>query len=145
MFPICWDEVTMLMTITLLLNDICHRRNLAALCNQTMSVCPTVAEGYVVQEDIYAWKSLGMGKYLTALAVSGLVYLILLFLIETDVLWELKARFSGLYWKQKLVSESKCKSRGWLRSLIPAVCSDLDSQSQRAWRWCNPASGQRGY
>ena len=100
----------MLMTIMLLLNDICHRRNLAALCNQTVSVCPTVAEGYVVQEDIYAWKSLGMGKYLTALTISGLVYLILLFLIETDVLWELKARFSGLYWKQKLVSESKCKS-----------------------------------
>ncbi|XP_070316352.1 ATP-binding cassette sub-family A member 17-like isoform X2 [Odocoileus virginianus] len=65
--------------------------------------CSKVSEGYVVQEDIYAWQSLGMGKYLTALAASGLVYLILLFLIETSVLWELKARFSGLYWKQKSV------------------------------------------
>ncbi|XP_070635571.1 ATP-binding cassette sub-family A member 17-like isoform X1 [Bos indicus] len=65
--------------------------------------CSKVSEGYVVQEDIYAWESLGMGKYLIALAISGLVYLILLFLIETNVLWELKARFSGLYWKQKLV------------------------------------------
>uniref|UniRef100_A0AAA9RZ86 ABC transporter domain-containing protein n=1 Tax=Bos taurus TaxID=9913 RepID=A0AAA9RZ86_BOVIN len=98
------------MTIMLLLNDICYRRNLAALCNLIVSICPIVAEGYVVQEDIYAWESLGMGKYLIALAISGLVYLILLFLIETNVLWELKARFSGLYWKQKLVSGSKCKS-----------------------------------
>lgn len=110
MFPICWGEMTTVMTIMLLLNDICYRRNLAALCNLIVSICPIVAEGYVVQEDIYAWESLGMGKYLIALAISGLVYLILLFLIETNVLWELKARFSGLYWKQKLVSGSKCKS-----------------------------------
>ncbi|KAB0339548.1 hypothetical protein FD754_023838, partial [Muntiacus muntjak] len=72
--------------------------------------CSKVSEGYVVQEDIYAWKSLGMGKYLTALAISGLVYLILLFLIETNVLWELKVRFSGLYWKQKLVVLQNAKS-----------------------------------
>ena len=98
------------MTIMLLLNDLCYHGNLAALCNLIVSICPIVAEGYVVQEDIYAWESLGLGKYLIALAISGLVYLILLFLIETNVLWELKARFSGLYWKQKLVSGSKCKS-----------------------------------
>ena len=110
MFPICWGEVTAVMTIMLLLNDICYRRNLAALCNLIMSICPVVAEGYVVQEDIYAWESLGTGKYLTVLAILGLVYLILLFLTETNVLWELKSRFSGLSWKQKMVSGSKCKS-----------------------------------
>ncbi|XP_057604984.1 ATP-binding cassette sub-family A member 17-like [Hippopotamus amphibius kiboko] len=68
--------------------------------NQTE--CNQVSEGYVVQENIYAWESLGTGKYLTALAISGSVYLILLFLIETNVLWELKAKFSGFYRKQKL-------------------------------------------
>uniref|UniRef100_A0A8C6DUL3 ABC transporter domain-containing protein n=1 Tax=Moschus moschiferus TaxID=68415 RepID=A0A8C6DUL3_MOSMO len=76
------------------LQKFCKAKSLAQVeCNK----------GYVVQEDIYAWESLGTGKYLTALAISGLMYLILLFLIETNVLWELKARFSGLYWKQKLV------------------------------------------
>uniref|UniRef100_A0A8C0T7Q6 ABC transporter domain-containing protein n=1 Tax=Canis lupus familiaris TaxID=9615 RepID=A0A8C0T7Q6_CANLF len=38
------------------------------------------------QYDIYAWESLGMGKYLTALAILGSVYLIFLFLIETNIL-----------------------------------------------------------
>ncbi|CAK7305049.1 ATP-binding cassette sub-family A member 17 [Vulpes lagopus] len=57
------------------------------------------AEGFTVQESIYAWESLGLGKYLTALAILGSVYLILLFLIETNILWELKARFST--WNKK--------------------------------------------
>uniref|UniRef100_A0A8C9DCA9 ABC transporter domain-containing protein n=1 Tax=Panthera leo TaxID=9689 RepID=A0A8C9DCA9_PANLE len=52
----------------------------------------SLVERYMVQESVYAWESLGMGKYLAALAVLGSVYLILLFLIETNVLRELKAR-----------------------------------------------------
>uniref|UniRef100_A0A7N5JL92 ATP-binding cassette sub-family A member 17-like n=1 Tax=Ailuropoda melanoleuca TaxID=9646 RepID=A0A7N5JL92_AILME len=51
-----------------------------------------LAEGHTIQESIYAWESLGMGKYLTALAISGSVYLMLLFLVDTNVLWGLKAR-----------------------------------------------------
>lgn len=47
---------------------------------------------------------------MTALAILGPVYIILLFLIETNVLWELKARFSGFYKKGKLVSGSECNS-----------------------------------
>lgn len=74
------------------------------------SVYPILAEGYVIQKNIYAWKSLGMGKYLTALAISGPVYIILLFLIETNVLRELKTRFSGFYRKRKLVSGSEYNS-----------------------------------
>lgn len=52
-----------------------------------------------------------MGKYLTALAILGSVYLILLFLIETNILWELKARFSTCNKKRELVSGSLCNSR----------------------------------
>ncbi|XP_076998248.1 ATP-binding cassette sub-family A member 17-like isoform X14 [Tamandua tetradactyla] len=63
-----------------------------------------VAEGYVIQKDIYAWKSLGVGKYLTALAVLGPVYLILLFLIETNALWRLKAKISDFCRKMTLVA-----------------------------------------
>ncbi|XP_006914256.2 ATP-binding cassette sub-family A member 17 [Pteropus alecto] len=79
------------------LQKFCNAKNL----NKTE--CDQVSEGYVIQKNIYAWKSLGMGKYLTALAISGPVYIILLFLIETNVLRKLKTRFSGFYRKRKLV------------------------------------------
>uniref|UniRef100_A0A5F9DDH4 ABC transporter domain-containing protein n=1 Tax=Oryctolagus cuniculus TaxID=9986 RepID=A0A5F9DDH4_RABIT len=64
---------------------------------------------YVVQKNIYAWESLGIGKYLTALAISGPVYIILLFLIETSAFWTLKARLSDFCGKPSLVSASECK------------------------------------
>ncbi|XP_072607402.1 ATP-binding cassette sub-family A member 17-like [Vulpes vulpes] len=72
-----------------------------------VSVTSEKAEGFTVQESIYAWESLGMGKYLTALAILGSVYLILLFLIETNILWELKARFSTCNKKRELVYATK--------------------------------------
>uniref|UniRef100_A0A7N5JC34 ATP-binding cassette sub-family A member 17-like n=1 Tax=Ailuropoda melanoleuca TaxID=9646 RepID=A0A7N5JC34_AILME len=59
-----------------------------------------LAEGHTIQESIYAWESLGMGKYLTALAISGSVYLMLLFLVDTNVL--------GLSWRTRL---SVCRDR----------------------------------
>uniref|UniRef100_A0A5F9C4S8 ABC transporter domain-containing protein n=1 Tax=Oryctolagus cuniculus TaxID=9986 RepID=A0A5F9C4S8_RABIT len=59
---------------------------------------------YVVQKNIYAWESLGIGKYLTALAISGPVYIILLFLIETSAFWTLKARLSDFCGKPSLVT-----------------------------------------
>lgn len=46
--------------------------------------CLILDEGYVVQQNIYAWESLGIGKYLTALAILGPVYIILLFLTEAS-------------------------------------------------------------
>lgn len=69
-------------------------------------VYPILAEGYTAQKNIHAWTSLGTGKYLTTLAISGSVYLILRWLTETSVWWELKARCPGFYRKQKLVSVS---------------------------------------
>uniref|UniRef100_A0A8I3MPS8 ABC transporter domain-containing protein n=1 Tax=Canis lupus familiaris TaxID=9615 RepID=A0A8I3MPS8_CANLF len=73
---------------------------------QGLATCASslLAEGFTVQESIYAWESLGMGKYLTALAILGSVYLIFLFLIETNILRELKARFSTCNKKRELVN-----------------------------------------
>ncbi|KAM6155645.1 ATP-binding cassette sub-family A member 17-like [Rhynchocyon petersi] len=65
--------------------------------------CLKVSEGYVIQENIYAWESLGMGKYMVALAILGPIYLMLLFLIETNMLRRLKARMSDFFKKQNLV------------------------------------------
>lgn len=89
-----------------------------------------LAEGHTIQESIYAWESLGMGKYLTALAISGSVYLMLLFLVDTNVLWGLKARFSDLNRKRQSVSGSACNSgtrvHGLARQFV--VGSGLDFQ-----------------
>ncbi|XP_077618904.1 ATP-binding cassette sub-family A member 17-like [Crocuta crocuta] len=78
------------------LQKLCKIKNLSPL------QCNKVSEAYTVQESIYAWESLGIGKYMAALAISGSAYVILLFLIDTSVLWKLKARFSDLKGKQEL-------------------------------------------
>ncbi|XP_048188151.1 ATP-binding cassette sub-family A member 17-like [Perognathus longimembris pacificus] len=64
--------------------------------------CNEVSEGYVVQKNIYAWEALGMGKYLTALAISGPLHIILLFLVETNVFKILKAKLYDFFRKQDL-------------------------------------------
>lgn len=69
--------------------------------------CFVLDEGYVVQQNIYAWESLGIGKYLTALAVLGPVYILLLFLIEANAFCILKSRLSGFAGKEKLVSKQR--------------------------------------
>lgn len=42
------------------------------------------------QENFYAWSAPGVGRFVTSMAASGFAYLILLFLVETDLLWRLK-------------------------------------------------------
>uniref|UniRef100_A0A8C0LPF4 ATP-binding cassette sub-family A member 17-like n=1 Tax=Canis lupus dingo TaxID=286419 RepID=A0A8C0LPF4_CANLU len=81
-------------------------QKLCKIKNLSQYECNEISEGFTVQESIYAWESLGMGKYLTALAILGSVYLIFLFLIETNILRELKARFSTCNKKRELVSGS---------------------------------------
>ncbi|KAM4813631.1 LOW QUALITY PROTEIN: ATP-binding cassette sub-family A member 17-like [Urocitellus parryii] len=78
------------------LQKFCNSKNLSQI------ECKEVSEGHVVQKNIYAWESLGIGKYLAALAISGPWYIILLFLVETKVFRRLKARISNFFLKQKL-------------------------------------------
>uniref|UniRef100_A0A8D0GV65 ABC transporter domain-containing protein n=1 Tax=Sphenodon punctatus TaxID=8508 RepID=A0A8D0GV65_SPHPU len=42
------------------------------------------------QPEYFAWETPGIGQYLTSMAVQGLVFLLLLFLIETNLLWNLR-------------------------------------------------------
>ncbi|XP_047390364.1 ATP-binding cassette sub-family A member 17-like isoform X3 [Sciurus carolinensis] len=81
------------------LQNFCNAKNLSHM------ECEEVSEGHVIQKNIYAWESLGIGKYLAALAISGPVYIILLFLVETKVFRRLKARLSNFFLKQKLVRQ----------------------------------------
>ncbi|KAM7333088.1 hypothetical protein ACRRTK_006408 [Alexandromys fortis] len=78
------------------LKKFCDARNLSDI------KCNDVYEGYVIQRNIYAWESLGIGKYLTALAVLGPVYIILLFLIEANAFCKLRSRLSGFVRKEEL-------------------------------------------
>ncbi|XP_059126156.1 ATP-binding cassette sub-family A member 17-like isoform X2 [Peromyscus eremicus] len=78
------------------LKKLCNAKNLSDID------CNDVSEGYVVQKNIYAWESLGIGKYLTALAFLGLLYIILIFLIEANTFSVLKSRLSGFSRKKKL-------------------------------------------
>ncbi|XP_052615064.1 ATP-binding cassette sub-family A member 17-like isoform X5 [Peromyscus californicus insignis] len=78
------------------LKKLCNAKNLSDID------CNDVSEGYVVQKNIYAWESLGIGKYLTALAFLGLLYIILIFLIEANTFSILKSRLSGFSRKKKL-------------------------------------------
>ncbi|XP_036595474.1 ATP-binding cassette sub-family A member 3-like [Trichosurus vulpecula] len=55
----------------------------------------------VPQEDIYAWQSLGIGKYLTSMAVTGFVFLLLLFFIETNLFRKLKISFRKIFEREK--------------------------------------------
>uniref|UniRef100_A0A8P0TPB2 ATP binding cassette subfamily A member 17 n=2 Tax=Canis lupus familiaris TaxID=9615 RepID=A0A8P0TPB2_CANLF len=98
--PGSWQPLTLLsMSVNLPVLGVSQQRK-HMICgweaSQGLATCASslLAEGFTVQESIYAWESLGMGKYLTALAILGSVYLIFLFLIETNILRELKARFS---------------------------------------------------
>ncbi|MBZ3879692.1 ATP-binding cassette sub-family A member 3, partial [Sciurus carolinensis] len=86
------------------LQNFCNAKNLSHM------ECEEVSEGHVIQKNIYAWESLGIGKYLAALAISGPVYIILLFLVETKVFRRLKARLSNFFLKQKLVRLLKSAS-----------------------------------
>ncbi|XP_072691478.1 ATP-binding cassette sub-family A member 17-like isoform X3 [Canis lupus baileyi] len=86
-------------------------QKLCKIKNLSQYECNEISEGFTVQESIYAWESLGMGKYLTALAILGSVYLIFLFLIETNILRELKARFSTCNKKRELVTSPDAPSK----------------------------------
>ncbi|XP_055991191.1 phospholipid-transporting ATPase ABCA3 [Sorex fumeus] len=48
------------------------------------------------QENFYAWNAPGVGRFVASMATSGLVSLVLLFLLETDLLWRLRARLCTL-------------------------------------------------
>ncbi|XP_068921390.1 phospholipid-transporting ATPase ABCA3-like [Petaurus breviceps papuanus] len=64
--------------------------------------CKKLSHKFVLQENIYAWKSLGIGKYLTSMAISGFVFLLLLFFIETNFFRTLKISFCKILEREKL-------------------------------------------
>lgn len=58
------------------------------------------------QENFYAWSTPGVGKFVTSMAASGGIYLTLLFLIETNLLWRLRSFICAFRRRWTLVSGS---------------------------------------
>ncbi|XP_008049514.1 ATP-binding cassette sub-family A member 3 [Carlito syrichta] len=56
------------------------------------------------QENFYAWNTPGVGRFVVSMATSGCTYLILLFLIETNLLRRLKSFFCA-FWRRQTLTE----------------------------------------
>nr|XP_014347243.1 PREDICTED: ATP-binding cassette sub-family A member 3 [Latimeria chalumnae] len=55
------------------------------------------------QRDYFSWEKPGVGRYLVSMAVQGLVFLVLLFLIELKLLQSLKKIFCAFCKKRKMI------------------------------------------
>uniref|UniRef100_A0A8C2W134 ATP binding cassette subfamily A member 3 n=1 Tax=Chinchilla lanigera TaxID=34839 RepID=A0A8C2W134_CHILA len=75
------------------------------------------------QENFYAWSTPGVGRFVTSMATSGCVYLTLLFLIETNLLWRLRT-FICAFWRRWMLAE--------LHSRTSVVPEDLDVAQERS-------------
>uniref|UniRef100_A0A8C0IS39 ATP binding cassette subfamily A member 3 n=1 Tax=Chelonoidis abingdonii TaxID=106734 RepID=A0A8C0IS39_CHEAB len=56
------------------------------------------------QMNYFSWETPGIGQYLTSLSVQGAAFLLLLFLIETNLLWRLRTLVCGICRRRKWVS-----------------------------------------
>nr|XP_060642190.1 phospholipid-transporting ATPase ABCA3 isoform X1 [Anolis sagrei ordinatus]XP_060642191.1 phospholipid-transporting ATPase ABCA3 isoform X1 [Anolis sagrei ordinatus] len=74
------------------------------------------------QTNYFAWESPGIGKYLTAMASQGLAFLLLLFLIETNLLWRLRNILCGMHRRRKWVM---------LLNRVPVLPEDRDVADER--------------
>ncbi|XP_007937732.1 phospholipid-transporting ATPase ABCA3 [Orycteropus afer afer] len=75
------------------------------------------------QENFYAWRAPGVGRFVTSMAISGFVYLTLLFLLETSLLWRLKTFLCALRGRG-----TPTGARGW----APALPEDRDVMDERS-------------
>ncbi|XP_058142595.1 phospholipid-transporting ATPase ABCA3 [Dasypus novemcinctus] len=74
------------------------------------------------QEDFYAWRAPGVGRFATSMAVSGFVHLALLFLVESSLLRRLKASIRACGRRRALAD---------VQSQAPALPDDQDVAEER--------------
>uniref|UniRef100_A0A8C5L861 ATP-binding cassette, sub-family A member 3 n=1 Tax=Jaculus jaculus TaxID=51337 RepID=A0A8C5L861_JACJA len=88
------------------------------------------------QENFYAWSMPGVGRFVTSLAASGTVYLTLLFLIETNLLWRLgtficafrrRWTLAELHSRTSVLPEDQDVAEERSRVLSPSLDSLLDT------------------
>ncbi|KAM8780116.1 phospholipid-transporting ATPase ABCA3 isoform 1-T3 [Rhynchonycteris naso] len=88
------------------------------------------------QENFYSWSAPGIGRFVTSMAASGFAYLILLFLIETNLLWRLKTciwtfrrrrELMGMNTRPSALPEDQDVADERNRILAPSLDSTLDT------------------
>uniref|UniRef100_A0A8C6MR11 ATP-binding cassette, sub-family A member 3 n=1 Tax=Mus spicilegus TaxID=10103 RepID=A0A8C6MR11_MUSSI len=88
------------------------------------------------QESFYAWSTPGVGKFVTSMAASGGIYLTLLFLIETNLLWRLRTficafrrrwTLAELQNRTSVLPEDQDVAEERSRILVPSLDSMLDT------------------
>uniref|UniRef100_A0A8I6AQZ2 ATP binding cassette subfamily A member 3 n=1 Tax=Rattus norvegicus TaxID=10116 RepID=A0A8I6AQZ2_RAT len=88
------------------------------------------------QENFYAWSTPGIGKFVTSMAASGGIYLTLLFLIETNLLWRLRTfvcafrrrwTLAELQNRTSVLPEDQDVADERSRVLVPSLDSMLDT------------------
>uniref|UniRef100_A0A8C8T3P5 ATP-binding cassette, sub-family A member 3 n=1 Tax=Peromyscus maniculatus bairdii TaxID=230844 RepID=A0A8C8T3P5_PERMB len=88
------------------------------------------------QENFYAWSTPGVGKFVTSMAASGCIYLTLLFLIETNLLWRLRTficafqrrwTLAELQNRTSVLPEDQDVADERSRVLVPSLDSMLDT------------------
>ncbi|NXR15534.1 ABCA3 protein, partial [Semnornis frantzii] len=74
------------------------------------------------QMNYFSWETPGIGRYLTSLTVQGFSFLLLLFLIETNLLWRLRTLVCGI-----------CRRRKWVALLnrVSVLPEDRDVADER--------------
>uniref|UniRef100_A0A8C3SYF5 ATP binding cassette subfamily A member 3 n=1 Tax=Chelydra serpentina TaxID=8475 RepID=A0A8C3SYF5_CHESE len=74
------------------------------------------------QMNYFSWETPGIGQYLTSLSVQGTAFLLLLFLIETNLLWRMRTFICGI-----------CRRRKWamLLNRMPVLPEDRDVADER--------------
>ncbi|XP_075755150.1 phospholipid-transporting ATPase ABCA3 [Pelodiscus sinensis] len=74
------------------------------------------------QTNYFSWETPGIGQYLTSLAAQGTAFLLLLFFIETNLLWRLRTVVCGV-----------CRRRKWalLLNRTPVLPEDRDVADER--------------
>uniref|UniRef100_A0A7N4PUB5 ABC transporter domain-containing protein n=1 Tax=Sarcophilus harrisii TaxID=9305 RepID=A0A7N4PUB5_SARHA len=94
--------------VDLFLLDTKYKRSFAYLNAQI--IYQSVNIKYTVPENIYSWKQFGIGKYLTSMVISGFIFFLLLFFIETNFFWKLKISLYKIFEREKLVYSQRLKS-----------------------------------
>ncbi|XP_043856125.1 phospholipid-transporting ATPase ABCA3-like [Dromiciops gliroides] len=94
--------------------------------------CQKFSRGLIIQENIYAWQPLGIGKYLNAMAITGFIFFLLLFFIESNFFWKLKISFRKIFGREKLVSGIS-PTRNWspVHTEPSLIFKDEDVENER--------------
>ncbi|KAL7979133.1 hypothetical protein Chor_015157 [Crotalus horridus] len=87
---------------------------------ESLVICKVFNISY--QTNYFAWESPGIGKYLTAMAAQGLSFLLLLFLIETNLLWRMRTIVCDIRRRRKWVM---------LLNQVPVLPEDRDVADER--------------